>query len=119
MFCVPRKIGIVTSTNGAAIRDIINILKRRYPNAHIVIAPARVQGEGAAEEIISGLRALGDLDQAIRIDPQDVLAYVQRAVAYIFLGRDEEASKDVERIGELQKDPTALRAYLEVLKEQR
>ena len=60
---LPRKIGIVTSTNGAAIRDIINILKRRYPNVHIVIAPARVQGEGAAEEIISGLKALGKLEE--------------------------------------------------------
>ena len=53
---LPRKIGIVTSLDGAAIRDIINVLGRRYPNAHLVIRPARVQGEGAAAEIARGLR---------------------------------------------------------------
>jgi exodeoxyribonuclease VII large subunit len=56
---LPRKIGIVTSLDGAAIRDIIKVLRRRHPNAHLVIRPARVQGEGAAGEIAIGLRALG------------------------------------------------------------
>ena len=56
---LPRKIGIVTSLDGAAIRDILNILGRRYPNAHIVIGPARVQGAGAAGEIVRGLRLVG------------------------------------------------------------
>ena len=51
----PRKIGIVTSLDGAAIRDIIKVLGRRYPNAHIVIRPTRVQGEGAAADIARGL----------------------------------------------------------------
>ena len=48
---LPRKIGIVTSLDGAAIRDIIKVLGRRYPNAHLVIRPARVQGEGAAADV--------------------------------------------------------------------
>jgi len=56
---LPRKIGIVTSLDGAAIRDILNILGRRYPNAHIVIGPARVQGIGAADEIVRGLKLMG------------------------------------------------------------
>jgi exodeoxyribonuclease VII large subunit len=56
---LPRKIGIVTSLDGAAIRDIINILRRRYANAHLVIRPTRVQGEGAALEIARGVRAIG------------------------------------------------------------
>jgi len=55
---LPRKIGIVTSLDGAALRDIIKVLKRRYPNAQIVIRPARVQGEGAASDIARGLRAI-------------------------------------------------------------
>ncbi len=55
---LPRKIGIVTSLEGAAIRDIIKVLRRRYPNAHLVIRPARVQGEGAAEDVARGLRAV-------------------------------------------------------------
>ena len=53
---LPRKIGIVTSLDGAAIRDIIKVLARRYPNAHLVIRPARVQGEGAAAEVAHGIR---------------------------------------------------------------
>src|SRR5258705_12200900 len=48
---LPRKIGIVTSLDGAAIRDIIKVLRRRYANAHLVICPARGQGEDAAPEI--------------------------------------------------------------------
>ena len=55
---LPRKIGIVTSLDGAAIRDIINVLRRRYANAHLIIRPARVQGDGAAVEIARGLRAI-------------------------------------------------------------
>ena len=56
---LPRKIGIVTSVDGAAIRDVLNVLERRHPNAHIVISPARVQGDGAADEIVRGLTHLG------------------------------------------------------------
>lgn len=55
---LPRKIGIVTSLDGAAIRDVIKILGRRYPNAHLVIRPTRVQGEAAAEDIARGLRMI-------------------------------------------------------------
>ena len=55
---LPRKIGIVTSLDGAAIRDIIKVLRRRYANAHLVICPARVQGEDAAPEIARGLRQI-------------------------------------------------------------
>ena len=55
---LPRKIGIVTSLDGAALRDIIKVLRRRHPNAHLVIRPARVQGEGAAGELAQALRAI-------------------------------------------------------------
>jgi exodeoxyribonuclease VII large subunit len=55
---LPRKIGIVTSLDGAAIRDIIKVLARRYPNAHLVIRPTRVQGDGAAAEVARGLAAI-------------------------------------------------------------
>ncbi len=56
---LPRKIGVVTSLDGAAVRDIIHVLRRRYPNAHIVIRPARVQGDGAALDIARALAAIG------------------------------------------------------------
>ncbi len=55
---LPRKIGIVTSLDGAALRDIIKVLGRRHPNAHLVIRPTRVQGEGAAADVAEALRAI-------------------------------------------------------------
>jgi exodeoxyribonuclease VII large subunit len=64
----PRKIGVVTSPSGAAIRDILRVIGRRFGDLHIVIAPARVQGDGAAEEVAHGLRdlnALGGVDVII------------------------------------------------------
>jgi exodeoxyribonuclease VII large subunit len=53
---LPRRIGLVTSPSGAAVRDILRILRRRFPNLHLLLFPVRVQGEGAAEEIAAGLR---------------------------------------------------------------
>ena len=57
----PRKIGVVTSGDGAAVRDIIQVLRRRYPNAHIVLRPTRVQGAGAAPDIARALAAIGQV----------------------------------------------------------
>ncbi len=54
----PRRIGIVTSSSGAAIRDILNVLKRRGPWLQILINPVRVQGVGAAQEIAVAIRQL-------------------------------------------------------------
>jgi len=48
---LPKKIGIVTSPTGAAIRDILNVLSRRYPGIEVLLYPVRVQGDGAAPEI--------------------------------------------------------------------
>ncbi|HUN55679.1 MAG TPA: exodeoxyribonuclease VII large subunit [Smithella sp.] len=62
---LPEKIGVVTSPTGAVIRDILNITKRRFPMADIIIAPVRVQGSDAAPEIIQALRNLqsyGNID---------------------------------------------------------
>jgi exodeoxyribonuclease VII large subunit len=58
---LPRRIGIVTSPAGAAIRDILRVLDRRFANLEVVIAPSRVQGEGAAAEIVRGIRDLNRL----------------------------------------------------------
>ena len=54
----PRRIGIVTSPSGAAIRDILNVLRRRAPWLQILINPVRVQGMGAAQEIAVAIREL-------------------------------------------------------------
>jgi exodeoxyribonuclease VII large subunit len=53
---LPSRIGLVTSPKGAAVRDVIRILRRRFPNVHILLMPVRVQGEGAAGEIARALR---------------------------------------------------------------
>jgi exodeoxyribonuclease VII large subunit len=54
----PRRIGIVTSPSGAAVRDILNVLRRRAPWLQILVSPVRVQGTGAAAEIAVALREL-------------------------------------------------------------
>ena len=53
-----RTVGIVTAPTGAAVRDIINISSRRNPYVQLILYPAQVQGEGAAESIVKGIRAL-------------------------------------------------------------
>jgi len=58
---LPRKIGIVTSPTGAAIRDILRVLEHRQARVHVLLYPARVQGDGAAEEIAQGIRVLDRL----------------------------------------------------------
>jgi exodeoxyribonuclease VII large subunit len=65
---LPRRIGIVTSGDGAALRDILRVLTTRHPGARIVFRAARVQGEGAAEDLTRGLRAIAavpDIDVVI------------------------------------------------------
>ncbi len=52
---LPKKIGIVTSPTGAAIRDMLNVLDRRFAGLHILLNPVKVQGEGAAEEIAKAI----------------------------------------------------------------
>jgi exodeoxyribonuclease VII large subunit len=53
---LPSRIGIITSSRGAAVRDVVRILTRRFPNVHLTVYPVRVQGEGSAEEIVKALK---------------------------------------------------------------
>ena len=64
---LPRRIGLVTSIDGAALRDIVRVLRRRYPNAHLVISPTRVQGEGAGREVAHAIRKVA------RVEAVDVI----------------------------------------------
>ncbi len=64
----PRRIGIVTSPTGAALRDMLNTLRRRLPLAQVILAPASVQGEAAPPEIVSALQRLNRLNP-----PPDVI----------------------------------------------
>jgi exodeoxyribonuclease VII large subunit len=52
---LPRRIGIITSPAGAAVRDILRILQQRFPNTNVLVYPARVQGDGAADDIVQGI----------------------------------------------------------------
>lgn len=58
----PKKVGIVTAKTGAAIQDIINIARRRNPYVQLVLYPAKVQGEGAADTIVRGIQVLDTMD---------------------------------------------------------
>jgi exodeoxyribonuclease VII large subunit len=58
---LPRRIGVVASIAGAALRDILKVLERRFANLEVVIAPSRVQGAGAAGEIAAAIRDLNRL----------------------------------------------------------
>ncbi|MCC7126315.1 MAG: exodeoxyribonuclease VII large subunit [Acidobacteria bacterium] len=85
---LPRRIGIVTSIDGAALRDIVRVLRRRYPNAHLVIAPTRVQGEGAAGEVARALRFIARVDDVDVVivgrgggSLEDLWAFNEEAVA--------------------------------------
>ena len=66
---LPRRIGIVTSPQGAALRDILNILARRHRTANILIYPAQVQGDAAAVEVMAGIRYFQGIEKgAARVD---------------------------------------------------
>ena len=60
----PRKVGVITSSTGAAIQDIFNVLGRRYPVAEVVVRSAKVQGEGAAQDISAAIREFNEQNGA-------------------------------------------------------
>src|SRR5437667_3814101 len=59
----PQRIGLVTSTTGAAIRDVLHVVQRRNPGLQIVVTPCRVQGEGAAKEIAAAIGLLNEFSE--------------------------------------------------------
>ena len=70
----PQRIGLVTSPTGAAIRDVLHVVERRNPALEIILAPCRVQGEGAAEEIAAAIRLLNEFNAAQLADGNQLLA---------------------------------------------
>ncbi len=64
----PRRVAFVTSPTGAAVRDFLEVLRRRWRGIQVLVIPARVQGEGAAEDIVRGIQAANAL-----AEPPDVL----------------------------------------------
>ncbi len=87
---IPKKIGIITSTEGAALKDILHVLKRRSPFLEILIRPAKVQGENAAEDISNGIIELSNLDNIDAIiigrgggSIEDLWAFNEEALAKV------------------------------------
>ncbi len=82
-----KKIGVVTAPTGAAIRDIINISRRRNPGIQIILYPAKVQGEGSAESVARGIEALNQTDVDVIIagrgggSIEDLWAFNEECVA--------------------------------------
>ena len=60
----PERVGVITSATGAAVQDIFNVLSRRYPLAEVVLRPAKVQGDGAAEDIAQAIKTFNELNAA-------------------------------------------------------
>lgn len=60
----PQRLGLVTSPTGAAIRDVLHVVERRNPALEMILAPCRVQGEGAAEEIAAAIQLLNEFSSA-------------------------------------------------------
>ena len=82
-----RTIGVVTAPTGAAIRDIINVAKRRNPFVQILLYPALVQGDGAVSSIVKGIRMLEEKQVDVMIvgrgggSIEDLWAFNEEAVA--------------------------------------
>jgi exodeoxyribonuclease VII large subunit len=85
---LPQRIGIITSPQGAALQDILNILARRHRSANVLIYPAQVQGDSAAGEVMAGLRYF---NQEIR--KQDLLR--GHAVEVIIIARGGGSVEDL------------------------
>ena len=80
---LPARIGIVTSPQAAALRDILNILQRRHHSANAVIYPAQVQGDAAAAEVASGVRYFNESERC------------DRSVEVIIVGRGGGSAEDL------------------------
>ena len=62
----PQRIGLVTSPTGAALRDVLHVVQRRNPGLEMILAPCRVQGEGAAAEIAAAIRLLNEFSKSVK-----------------------------------------------------
>jgi len=88
---VPGRIGIATSPTGAAIRDMLRVLERRFANVHVLLAPCRVQGEGSAAEIAASIARLDRIGVDVIIagrgggSLEDLWAFNEESVARAIL----------------------------------
>lgn len=91
---MPRKIGIVTSSTGAAIRDIITVVNRRFPLCDILIYPSLVQGSQAPKEICEGLKYLDNRDDVELI----ILGRGGGSIEELFAFNDEDVARTIFKL---------------------
>lgn len=87
---LPRRVGVVTSATGAAIRDILNVISRRTRTVHVLFAPTRVQGEGAAHDIVRAIEFLNDYHARMLGDGQ-----TEKGIDVIIVGRGGGSIEDL------------------------
>jgi exodeoxyribonuclease VII large subunit len=86
----PRRVGVVTSASGAAIRDIFHVISRRTRTVHILFSPARVQGDGAATEVIRAIEMLNEYHAAAISDGR-----TGDSIDVIIVGRGGGSAEDL------------------------
>ncbi len=104
---LPRRVGVVTSPTGAAIRDIIRTVERRTRTVSILLAPTRVQGEGAGAEVARAIRALNEHHLRARRGRSDA----RSSVDVIIVGRGGGSAEDLWAFNE-EEVARAIRASL-------
>ena len=87
---LPRRVGVITSPSGAAIRDILNVISRRTRTVHVLFASARVQGDGAAQEIVRAIRFLNEFHARSLKDSS-----VEGGIDVIIVGRGGGSIEDL------------------------
>ena len=94
---LPRRVGVVTSPTGAAIRDILHVIARRTRTVHVLLAPTRVQGEHAGEEISRAIRRLNEYaDECTRC------GHEEESIDVIIVGRGGGSAEDLWAFNEEQ-----------------
>lgn len=86
----PRRVGVVTSPTGAAIRDILNVISRRTRTVHVLFSPARVQGEGAGSDIARAIRLINDYHARAARQGQ-----IENRVDVLIVGRGGGSTEDL------------------------
>jgi len=85
---LPRCVGVATSPTGAALQDVIKVLRRRFPSTHVLVSPCKVQGDGAAESVTHAIQRLEQDGRAEVIifgrgggSPEDLMAFNDEGLA--------------------------------------
>ena len=91
----PQRIGLVTSPTGAAIRDVLHVIQRRQPSLEIILAPCRVQGDGAAAEIAAAIRMLNEWSA---LPERRAPARRDEVQAHARAGQEPGAPADIHRL---------------------